>query len=250
MVLDLMRPHEIQLEAVGGKAYNLHRLVRLGLPVPAALVITAAAHRPATPEVPADLLAQVLQHEHVRSGELFAVRSSGVGEDGHRDSFAGIFDSLLEVPANQLGQAISQVWQSAENHRSQAYAQQRGARVQAMGVIIQHMVQADYAGVVFTTSPVEQDSRIALLEVVQGNGESLVSGKKTPASVRVNKLTGITRIARQGADGLTDDTIESITALVMPLCDAIEQAYGIPVDIEWAVKDGRAYILQARPITI
>lgn len=118
-----------------------------------------------------------------------------------------------------------------------------------MGVVVQEMIDADYAGVAFSVCPVEKDPRVALLEVVAGTGESLVSGTKTPHSIRVNRRTGMMRVHQNGADEIHADTLKMCMELIVPLLEAIETHYAHPVDIEWAIKDGMAFILQARPIT-
>lgn len=221
----------------------------MGLPVPAAVVIPASVHGDRTNVELEYLREQILQHEFVRSGNTFAVRSSGVGEDGESNSFAGIFESYLDIPKEEIHKAVARVWDSLENPRSAMYANERDTFINSMGVVIQHMVPADYAGVAFSSSPIEGDSRIALIEIVRGSGDALVSGKKTPATLRVNKVTGMTRITRNGEDEISDELLEDMAQKVMPLVEKIEAEYSMPVDIEWAMADGEIYILQARPIT-
>lgn len=250
MIIDLTLPQPPRLNEVGGKAFNLHKLVQIGMPVPPAIAIPASVHLNARDQVVLDELREFIgNHEMITSGASFAVRSSGIGEDGEGNSFAGIFESYLDIPSEQVFDAVQKVWQSLESTRSQMYANERASRVQAMGVVVQKMIPADYAGVAFSVCPVEKDDRIALLEVVAGVGESLVSGQKTPATIRVNKLTGITRIQRHGADELDTGILEWIAETITPLVEKIEDAYNMPVDVEWAIANGMPYILQARPIT-
>jgi pyruvate,water dikinase len=248
MLVDLTRPDPVFLEHVGGKAYNLHILTQMGLPVPPAVAVHAAASM-LTESERQDLREEIMRHHVVSKGNKFAVRSSGVGEDGAGSSFAGIFESYLDIDRDNVFEAVQRVWSSIDSARSAMYANERLASVNAMGVVIQHMVEADYAGVAFSVCPVEKDDRIALLEIVQGNGDSLVAGTKTPATIRINKLTGMMRVSRNGADNIPNDTLESICDSLLPLVERIEERYGMPMDIEWAIAVDKPYILQARPIT-
>lgn len=247
MLIDLTKPHKQLLASeVGGKAFNLHKLSLMGLPVPPAVAVPTSLFG----EIGADeLKAHLHSHEVIKAGTNFAVRSSGVGEDGEGNSYAGIFESYLDVSPDEIHNAVAQVWKSVGNSRSVMYAHERAASIESMGVVVQHMINADYAGVAFSVCPIEKDSRIALIEAVAGSGDSLVSGTKTPATVRVNKLTGMARIQRHGADEISSATLENIAEILMPLIEKIEEEYGIAVDIEWAIAQNKPYILQARPIT-
>lgn len=247
MLIDLTKPGDVALNELGGKAFNLHKLTNMGLPVPMAIAVPATIHTKKT--LHKELRDQIQQHEIVLQGNRFAVRSSGVGEDGEGNSCAGIFESYLDIPRENIYEAVEQVWASLNNARSAMYTTEREVSIDSMGVVIQHMINADYAGVAFSVCPVEKDKRIALLEVVEGNGDSLVSGQKTPATMRVNKLTGIVRVSRNGADNISSQKLEEIVDALMPLIEKIEANYDLPVDVEWAIADGKPYILQARPIT-
>jgi phosphoenolpyruvate synthase/pyruvate phosphate dikinase len=248
MLIDLTKPGSLQLEEVGGKAFNLHKLTQIGLPVPPALVVQAAVSTAEATERQ-KIKEALSDHPIVTGGKRFAVRSSGVGEDGEGNSCAGIFESYLNVDKDDVFGAVEQVWASLANSRSAMYTSERSISIESMGVVIQHMIDADYAGVAFSVCPIEKDGRIALLEVVQGCGEALVSGLKTPATLRINKLTGMTRISRNGADKLSATALESIADQLLPYIEKIEDHYGVPVDIEWAIAGDQVYILQTRPIT-
>lgn len=239
----------VRLEEVGGKAFNLHKLTHQGMPVPFALAVPASVHAERH-TISIDKLQQwITGHEGLKPDVLFAVRSSGIGEDGENNSCAGIFESYLEVPFSELGITVHKVWDSVETNRSKMYMQERDISITAMGVVIQEMIAADYAGVAFSVCPVEKDSRVALLEVVAGTGESLVSGTKTPHSIRINRKTGMMRVHQIGADEIDKEALEKCVELLAPLIEAIEEHYKLPVDIEWAIKDNKPFILQARPIT-
>ena len=243
MIIDLFSADDAPRSHVGGKGYNLHRLHKAGLPVPRAVVI-----RPHTINVD-ELSAGLERIEWLRSGDKFAVRSSGVGEDSQDKSWAGIFDSYLFVGSHAIAHHVQKVIDSMKTSRYGKYAAESGAEINSMAVIVQEMVDADYAGVAFTTSPIENDHRITLIEMVEGIGESLVSSQKTPATLRVNKVTNMTRVQQAGDDNIDESVLLEICGLLMPYLHKIEELYGLPMDVEWAVHNNQIFILQARPIT-
>ena len=243
MVIDLFGVNEVSHSRVGGKAYNLHKLHHAGLPVPRAAVIC-----PHTIDV-TDLASALRELNWLNDTGLFAVRSSGVGEDSQCKSWAGIFDSYLYVKSCDIALYTQKVVDSMESSRYKKYSTESGIEISSMAVVVQEMIDADYAGVSFTTSPIEKDNRIALIEVVKGVGESLVSGQKTPATIRINKATGMSRIQQIGDDGLSEGALWKISNLITPYLYEIEELYGQAMDVEWAVRNNKVYILQARPIT-
>lgn len=184
MVIDLSTVEVLNEDLLGGKALNLAKLLCIGMPVPPCVVIPH--HISIEDELD---LKSLLNHGIFINSTHFAVRSSGVGEDSVQNSFAGIFDTFLDIEKDSILPYIHKVRESANSERSKKYSSQRDSKVKGMNVIIQQMVPAMYAGVVFSKNPIENDDRIGLLEIVKGSGEQLVSGKVTPTSIRYNKLT-------------------------------------------------------------
>lgn len=245
MLIDLSNTAKIDESLLGGKAINLAKLIALGMPVPPCIVIP---HHVSTNDE--KLLEEIFDRGIFSHTSKFAVRSSGVGEDSHQNSFAGIFDTYLDVNKEEILSYIHKVRESADSDRSKIYSSQRNSKVKAMNVIIQHMVPAKFAGVVFTRNPIENDDRIGLLEIVAGSGEQLVSGKVTPTTIRYNKLTHQFTIRQQGIHSINDQDIDIILEELLPLLKQIEEGYEHAVDVEWVYgEDNKMYILQARPIT-
>ncbi|MCT7357597.1 phosphoenolpyruvate synthase [Thalassolituus pacificus] len=204
---------------------------------------------------------------------FWAVRSSVVGEDAEGASFAGQMDSCLyQRGEEQIAAAIITVMQSAFNARALAYRIQKGLGLTDINaaVIIQRMIDADVAGVMFTANPVNGDRGEAFISATWGCGEGLVSGhcnadeisvrlSSNELSVQVNDKDlclvqdteqGGTREQEVAADKravacLTDTQIFALRDLGR----SIAEAYCAPQDIEWCLKDGAFYILQARPVT-
>lgn len=233
-------------EQLGGKGYNLQKLICRGFSVPETYVIPADVSRhldkgkQSFPEISKSMKS---------ANAVYAVRSSGIGEDGNENSFAGIFDTMLNVKSSDLNDAILKVYSSKDTSVTSMYSHARNANVTDMAIIIQKMVSADFAGVAFSVNPVEQDHKIGLIEIVKGLGESLVSGKVKPTSLRVNRITGMHRVLQTGTDMIPERQLEHIVEAVSDALWKIADLYDKPVDIEWAIEGSTLYLLQARPIT-
>ncbi|MFT3875094.1 MAG: PEP/pyruvate-binding domain-containing protein [Propioniciclava sp.] len=224
----------------GGKAWALSRLVRAGHPVPDGVVLVprAFAGDALTPDA-ASALALELQRFPV--GQRFAVRSSAVGEDSAHASFAGAYESVLDVNAAGLEAAIGAVRASRAAARVGAYARSSGADAGELAVIVQAMVPATCAGVLFTVDPLSGDLGSMLGHVVHGLGEALVSGAETGEQFR---------LGRPGGDFDGPDMLVPYAAELHDRAHRIEGLFGgVPQDLEWAVADGTVWLLQARPVT-
>ncbi len=172
-----------------------------------------------------------------------AVRSSATAEDLEYASFAGQHDTFLNVGEKDLIRSIKKCWASFFNLRAIIYRKHNGILNSNSGVavLIQRMVDADFAGVIFTRDPIGKKN--IYMEAVEGLGEKLVSGEVTPSSYMVD---------REGFDILEEREPILSKSHVKELAKTalkIEAAYGKPQDIEFAIKDGKIFILQSRPIT-
>ena len=270
---------------VGGKAFNLGKLIAAGLPVPPGFCVTTTAFDHFLASCPrrtelSNLLAQCSGDEIGRIAELsravrsclaeahvpevvkdaalsawrelgeersFAVRSSATVEDAAGMSFAGQFESILNVRgADALLAAIKTCWLSLFSERALVYlARQRvPAEKVRMAVLVQEMVVADHAGVVFTADPLTGATDRFVVECVSGLGEGLVQGTVQPERMVVEKRTGRV-LASPEKELLSSATLKN-------LCDLArrtEHLFSAPQDIEWAQRDGKLFLLQSRPIT-
>src|SRR5262245_40208662 len=157
---------------VGGKAYNCARLKQAGFPVPDALVVAADATD--------QDVAAVADHPWVQSwpsDRLFAVRSSGIAEDSEGDSFAGIHETMLNVPRTELLEAVMRCRRSGQSEQARAYRAARRLEGNELGiaVLVQCMVTAVRSGVAFTVNPVTGADEL-VVNTIDGLGEALVSG--------------------------------------------------------------------------
>lgn len=175
----------------------------------------------------------------------FAVRSSGTMEDGAGHSFAGQFESHLEVRAPDVPAKIAEVRASASSAAIQAYCRERGLPAPSVPtVLVQRMIAPRCAGVAFSADPVSGKRGMAVVSAVSGTGEKLVSGEVDGEDWRISRSN---EIAERPQTSLLSDS-EAIA--VSSLAGDCEIACGRPQDIEWAIDGaGKLWLLQSRPIT-
>ncbi|MEM7135923.1 MAG: PEP/pyruvate-binding domain-containing protein [Myxococcota bacterium] len=232
---------EVTDQQVGGKAEGLVRLIRNGLEVPPGFVIAGASAESIPPD---------LETHYARiGGGRVAVRSSGIGEDSADASFAGQYETVLDVEGiDALEKAVVRCFESADNARATAYREERAGDVATtMCVVVQAMVDAQAAGVLFTVDPVTARRDRLVIDAVPGLGESLVSGEATPDHWLVDR-TGLTihRDLQGHEPVLGDATLERLVEGAL----RAEAAQGVALDMEWAVDQaGAIHWLQARPVT-
>ncbi|MEJ2109887.1 MAG: PEP/pyruvate-binding domain-containing protein [Acidobacteriota bacterium] len=195
-------------------------------------------------------------HRNVPAGgdgtpNLWAVRSSAVSEDG-RFSFAGQFDSLLNVPVSGLTDAYREVVAGKFSERAITYRMHCGFREvdTPMAVLFMPMVDPKAAGVIYTTDPLKSDSDSMVLHCVEGLGECVVKGIGVPDHVEVSRSSRPEIIAIHAPDTpdedlryLSEETILDIAATAMKA----STGFGYDLDIEWAVdREDRIWLLQGR----
>ncbi|MBN1179756.1 MAG: phosphoenolpyruvate synthase [Anaerolineae bacterium] len=225
-------------------------------------------------DVPADVAGAVAQAYGRMAGEAphVAVRSSATAEDLPDFSFAGQQETYLNVQgAGEVVTAVKRCWSSLWTARAIGYRIRNAIDqdVISLAVVVQHLVPAEAAGIMFTANPVTGARDQATINAAWGLGEAVVGGAVTPDTLVVEKETGriLTRetahketMTVRVAGGTQEQPVpaqmrdapvldDALTAELTRLGMQIEQLYGQPMDIEWALADGMVTILQARPIT-
>jgi pyruvate,water dikinase len=222
--------------------------------------------------MPEALAKEFLEAFDALGAECVAVRSSATAEDSSVASWAGELETYLYTTRDQLLNNVKKCWASLFSPRAIFYRIENAmedADVR-VAVVVQKMVNSDAAGVCFTVHPVTQDRNQMIVESCVGLGEALVSGQITPDSFILAKdtLTIMDRYistqnstVTRGPNGATVTTPLSLQdgrrqkvsdAIILSVADyakRIEEHYGFPVDIEWAVEHDTVYLTQARPIT-
>ena len=293
------------LGAAGGKALNLGRMLRAGLPVPPGFCVTTAAYDEVvggrlnviiealthadpgersrlaedarqivvSASVP-DKLATAIRTHYASLGDdvPVAVRSSATAEDLPGASFAGQQDTYLNmVGTDAVLEATRRCWASLWTERAVSYRATQGIdHVDvSLAVVIQRLVEAEVAGVMFTANPVTGSRSQLVIDASPGLGESVVSGAVNPDRYVLDTTTGalvdrrigekrtaIRSVSSGGTSTITldssDDPCLDRTALdrLLDIARQVRDVYAEPQDTEWAIDaDGVAWLTQARPIT-
>ena len=264
LVLPLSAIGAGDIGVAGGKGANLGELIHAAFPVPDGFVITtdayvaaarAAGVDPRDPAGARELLvakpmpaaiANAVRDAYPALGGRVAVRSSATAEDLPEASFAGQQDTILDVEGDDaLLEAVRRCWASLWNERAVAYRATHEVDEHALrlAVVVQRMVPATIAGVLFTADPITGRRRRAAIDAVRGLGEQLVSGAVNPDHYLVDASTGAV-LERRG-DILDDARLREIATIGA----RIEGHFGRPQDIEWAIDDRKLWIVQSRDIT-
>jgi pyruvate,water dikinase len=296
------------LSLAGGKAANLGELIRAGLPVPDGFCVTTDAYRDGTtaadlsgifeelagtaaddPEraaeiarqardrilsapMPAHVAAAVTSAYQALGEPAVAVRSSATAEDLPFASFAGQQDTYLGITgADAVLDAVHRCWASLWTDRAVVYrVRNRIDHAETrLAVVVQRMVDAAVAGVMFTVNPVTGRRGETVIDASPGLGEAVVSGSVNPDHFVLDSRTGAVLERRLGDKRLVvrarpgggtetvaqpaSDTAcvsdEQLRALVA-LGARVQEHYGQPQDTEWAIdRDGALWLTQARPVT-
>jgi rifampicin phosphotransferase len=276
-------------EVVGGKAANLGELIGAGFRVPPGFVITTAAYEEvcrvadlldglpgSAPKIRDRITATALPpglataitdaYVELGSGPV-AVRSSATAEDLPDASFAGQQDTYLNVvDAEALLDAVRRCWASLWTDRAISYREVNGIDHSSvrLAVVVQEMVDASAAGVLFTADPVTGNRADCVIDANTGLGESVVSGAVTPDHFVVSgdrvtkrlgdKPTSVRAVASGGVETVAQDSAASSISdeqarELAELGREVARHYGTPQDLEWAIGADGVWLTQSRPIT-
>lgn len=214
----------------GGKASNLAQLINANLPVPGGLAVGLDSF---------DSLGKLMNEsgqlisDGLDDGVLYAVRSSALAEDSEGASWAGQFESYLDVEPQDVLAKVEECHASAKN-RARSYAEDKDISDFNVAVIVQRMLKPVYAGVLFTKDPVTGEDHM-ITEYVEGLGEELVSGRADPKRAVISTEQIIK---------LPFDSVE-----LAELGHRVQEVFGSEQDIEWVWADNKVWLVQARPIT-
>lgn len=216
--------------------------------------------------------AEISRGVHVLGGGPVAVRSSATTEDQPGHSFAGQHGTYFTPDVAMCLVGLKHCWASLWTERAFEYRAARGVdhAESSMAVVVQSLVPAEASGVAFTVDPVSGRGDRLIIESCFGLGEALVSGKVSPDRLvfaadglllleevisrkTIEILVGFDgRVyewdvppARATLPSLSPDIGRKVASLALRAADTL----GYPVDMEWAVSEGRVFVLQARPIT-
>lgn len=235
------------LALVGGKGAQLGMALRAGLPVPDGFCVTTEAYRAG---MSAALEAEIVSAYERMGLPAVAVRSSATAEDLPDASFAGQQDTYLNIQGSAaVVAAVQDCWKSLFTERAVAYRRDRNIPDDsvAMAVVVQRMVPADAAGVLFTVNPVSGAMDELVVEAALGLGDKVVSAQVTPDRFRVKRRQPHEVIDREGEE--TAAVLEPLIPALADLGLACERLLGRAADVEWAMAKGKVFLLQVRSVT-
>ncbi len=239
--------HEIcGLELVGGKGLHLQKLVSWGAPVPPFFVITTKAfiHYQETGEIPNELTNR-FERFFTSYGKI-ALRSSMISEDHIDSSFAGLFETNLNVTRDNWQEALREIFNSVEGPRVKEYLDRKKIKVDLkMAVVSQELIQVEKSGVLFTRSPLTPTSLVAI-DAGWGLGEGVVSGT---TEVDQYLLTRTHELVSKKINNVNEVLNLNELKLLTNLGIQLEKKSGLPSDIEWGIKNNELFLFQIRPIT-
>jgi pyruvate,water dikinase len=260
-----------EFESVGGKAYNLSLMKHHGFNVPEGFVVPTEAYKTFVSEqglelhkLDQDQLDQVFSNnrinkslkEEILSGftklgmDHVAVRSSSTAEDLPGGSFAGQYETFLNVTEEDLIQSIKLCWRSLWSERVMDYRQHKQVKSDlTQAVIIQKMVDADEAGISFSANPLNGVRSQIVINVARGLGEKIVSGAIDPDQLIIDKNSGLEIDSRIGQDSIDKVLSDEKIKMLVDKTIEIEKFFGHPQDIEFAFHRGELHILQSRDVT-
>jgi rifampicin phosphotransferase len=235
-MMNFLHSDTCDLSLLGGKGAALARLGQRGFEIPAWFAVP-----------PESIFSQLELETALKAlgPGPFAVRSSGLMEDGAGHSFAGQFESHLDVSISEVAEKIRKVRESASGPAILAYCQERCLPTPSIPtVLVQCMISPRCAGVAFSADPVSGERGVAVVSAVPGTGEKLVSGEVDGEAWRIDRATVASCVSNETL--LTG--AESVE--IARLARRCEAATGSPQDIEWALDfSGKLWLLQSRPIT-
>jgi pyruvate,water dikinase len=267
-VLDFTDERCREVELSGGKGASLASMTQDGLPVPPGFVVTSAAFAQAVDgekllgclkaqdldgaravvartEPPRDLIKA--GYERLPQGVSVAVRSSACAEDGNDASYAGQQETYLFVATfDEVVERIVECWLSFFSERALFYREHKGDLNDIqMAVVVQQMVDADKAGVMFTVDPVNNRKDRIVVEAARGIGEHVVSGEVTPDYYTLDRKGTVKKSRVVDEPVLSAAELAELATMGLRLAEL----NGCPQDIEWAYDSTGLYMLQSRPVT-
>lgn len=307
LLRDLSHISKNDVSLAGGKGANLGEMIRAGFPVPQGFVILTSSfekflfethldkrieellkdikiNQISTIEaasekirdhilqakIPQIIINEVKEYYNNLDSKFVAIRSSTTSEDSSSDAWAGQLETYLNITEGALFESIKKCWASMFTSRAISYRFERNLHDHkiSVAVVVQKMVEASYAGVMFTANPISGDKNMIIIDGNPGLGESVVAGQSTPdhyvlrrkwLKLRiVSKKKGKRELVIKSKNGggtiqekhIHDEILhDNILFELAQYGLSLQQHFECPQDIEWAITGKTIFLLQSRPLT-
>lgn len=232
------------INEIGGKAYSIAKLSEYNIDVPKGVVLPKQIWKQYETTRDKKILGDIIKDiSNYINAEKYVVRSSAIGEDSSDFSWAGCFESILDVEKTQLESAIIKCGKSLKGERVRAYQKLHNNtnKIEYIGILIQEYIDAEWSGVCFSSNPVTGNEEECVIEYQKGKSGSVVGGYGEPTTIIIDK----------NAKTVNEQT-DIIFNYINQIYEKVKEIYNIwrvPVDVEWLIKNGKLYITQTRPIT-
>lgn len=229
---------------IGNKAYSIVKLYQLGFNVPQGFIITTDTCSKLLKNNSEELsnsIFKIIKNKFIF--EKYAVRSSAVGEDSILCSWAGCFDSFLDIKREDLIKYIYMCCNSIFNERVSAYRRlhNNSFEITKIAVLAQEYINAEWNGVCFSANPVTNDRSEYILEMQKGKSGTVVGG--------LGKVITIVANSSDKQFLLPNEVPDTLGLELMHTIKEIDKHWGVPVDVEWVFSNLKLFITQVRPIT-
>ena len=238
---DYWNAYKLGSDQVGQKAFSISMLQKNNISVPNGIVFPSGktASLFECSETERKIIAEKIVNYLPKS--RFAVRSSAVGEDSGLLSWAGCFETYLDVVEDDLMDKILLCVRSSRNERVKSYARLHNTELLTkVAVIVQEYIPAEYNGICFTANPITNNDQQMIIEYQEGTSGSVVGGNGKPYTIIIEK----------NEKGFGNEIkIRSFLKELIVISEKIESLWNCPMDIEWVTISGAIIITQARPLT-
>lgn len=247
MLVEIKNAHKESFRLLGGKGFQLGKLASLNLNVPKGFVVSTEYFEKDLDDISEEIF-NMYKKLHLHK---VAVRSSGNLEDSRNLSFAGLLKTYLNVEKEDLLLSIQKIWHQKNSENVKMYLHKYGISSDDLkiAIIVQEMVEPEYAGVGFSVNPITLNNDEIIIEIVRGIGGKLVSGTVTPNTYFVNKKDSKISNSNIVDVDLDNQLNQTVLEEISRTINLLESTNGTPVDVEFAVNRDSVFYLQYRPIT-
>lgn len=244
-IIPLSEANELEINMVGGKAYNLGRLLNLNYKVPNGYVITSKVSDNLEFFESVEFKKFL---EKLDQDKLYSVRSSADVEDSAQNAFAGQFESYLHVSVDKISEMIKSVWDSSKSEHVTHLLKDLNIEKANMAVVIQEMIEPQFSGVIFGANIESRNTDQVTLEVVNDYADKVVDGVAKSRKIIFDKFTSKV-VLDSNKNGI--DISESLISILFDMYIKLEENFNNLQDVEWTIgKNSQIYLLQTRDLIV